>query len=590
MCVNYQKRHCSEVFNNMKKLISFFIGLFLPLNLLAADLPQILTDVDASLYEQIFMLQDREKIDTAIKVENQIADKLLMNEVLYQRYISDTYRTRGAEIAAWMEKYSDMPGAVRMEKLAKIKQASVRRARVPNIMTAAEPIETAQSETWTAKKYSGSTDKKINEFKRAIRTGSTKIARQILEDKKFRKKISESDYGRLAGRLSYIYYTNGEMELAKKWGFVASDANSEYGLWAMGLLYFKEENYAESQKYFSRILDLPQINNARKTEAAFWAGRAADFAGKRDVAKKYWRIAATYPMAFYGALSATMLGQKPEYEFFENQATDEDYAELAETKYGRMALALIQVGRKDRAEEYLKYLITPKATDRVLHAVNSVATEFNMARLSVQSASVIKDRGILEIDDDIIYSAQYPLPDWEPLGGWSIDRALLLAITKQESNFRVSAKSGAGANGVMQLMPSTAKRVARANKVDLSQMDMSNPEHNMFLGQQYIVDLLSHDRVENSIIKMLAAYNAGMGTMVKFEKTFYTYDPLLYIESFPAYETRSYIKRVMSNLWLYRARLNQPLTSMEELANGNWPLYNSEDEYVQQQILERMTI
>ena len=213
-----------------------------------------------------------------------------------------------------------------------------------------------------------------------------------------------------------------------------------------------------------------------------------------------------------------------------------------------------------------------------------------MPRVSIQYASVIRDRGILEIDDDIIYSAQYPLPDWEPMGGWSIDRALLLAITKQESNFRVSAKSGAGANGVMQLMPSTAKRVARANKLDINQMDMSNPEHNMFLGQQYIVDLLAHPSVENSIIKMLAAYNAGMGTMVKFEKSFYTYDPLLYIESFPAYETRSYIKRVMSNLWLYRARLSQPLTSMQDLANGNWPLYNSEDEYVQQQIAERMTI
>ena len=62
-----------------------------------------------------------------------------------------------------------------------------------------------------------------------------------------------------------------------------------------------------------------------------------------------------------------------------------------------------------------------------------------------------------------------------------------------------------------------------------------------------------------------AVFYAGMGTMVKFEKSFYTYDPLLYIESFPAYETRSYIKRVMSNLWLYRARLGQPLTSMEEL-------------------------
>lgn len=553
-------------------------------------MPQILTDVDASLYQQVFDLQDKEKINTAINVQSQIADNLLMNEVLYQRYISDTYRTRGKEIAIWMERYYDMPGAARMEKLAKIKQATVRKAKVPAIMSGSESIETAQSETWTAKKYSGSAEKKINEFKRAIRSGSTKVAREILENKSFKKKLTESDYGRLAGRLSFIYYTNGEMELAKKWGFVASDANSEYGLWAMGLLYFKEDNYAESQKYFSRILDLPQINNARKTEAAFWAGRAADFKGDRDVAKKYWRIAATHPMAFYGALSATMLGQTPQYEFFEQDATDEDFAELANTKYGKMALALLQVGRKDRAEEYLRYLITSKTSDRVLHAVNAIATAYGLPRVSVQSASVIKDRGILEIDDDIIYSAQYPLPDWEPMGGWSIDRALLLAITKQESNFRVSAKSGAGANGVMQLMPSTAKRVARANKLDITQMDMSNPEHNMFLGQQYIVDLLAHERVENSIIKMLAAYNAGMGTMVKFEKSFYTYDPLLYIESFPAYETRSYIKRVMSNLWLYRARLNQPLKSMEELANGNWPLYNSEDEYVQQQIAERMTI
>ena len=81
-----------------------------------------------------------------------------------------------------------------------------------------------------------------------------------------------------------------------------------------------------------------------------------------------------------------------------------------------------------------------------------------------------------------------------------------------------------------------------------------------------------------------------MGTLIKFEKNFSTYDPLLYIESFPAYETRNYIKRVMSNMWLYRARLNQPLTSMEELANGVWPLYNTQDEYVRHQIENRMGV
>lgn len=564
----------------------------MPIGAIAADLPNIdvLSDADASLYTQIFLLQSEEEISAAQKLEKQLTDPLLMNEVLFQRYISDTYRTRGKELTAWMEKYYDMPGADRMVKLAKIKQASVRKAYIPRTISGGASIETAQSETWTEKKYTGDTNTKINKFKRAIRSGSTKTARQILEDSSFKKKLTESDYGRLAGRLSFIYYTNGEFELAKKWGFVASDAKSEYGMWAMGLLYFKEEKYAESKKYFSAILDLPQINNARKTEAAFWAGRAADANGERSEAKKYWKIAAAHPMAFYGALSSVMLGNTPKYEFFEQDCTDEDIDALRETKYGKRTLALLQVGQKDRAELYLKYMITSKVTDRTLHAINSIATVYGLPRVSIQASSLIQDRGILEIDDNIIYSAQYPLPDWEPMGGWSIDRALLLAITKQESGFRTNATSGAGANGLMQIMPSTAKKVARENKVNMSEIDMSKPEHNMFLGQQYIVDLLAHPNINNNIIKMLAAYNAGMGTLVDFEKMFETYDPLLYIESFPTYETRSYIKRVMSNMWLYRARLDQPLTTMKDLANGEWPLYNSEDEYVQKQIADRMSI
>ncbi|MDE6571278.1 MAG: lytic transglycosylase domain-containing protein [Alphaproteobacteria bacterium] len=573
----------------MKKIIFLLIACVMPVMTFASELPSILTDADASIYAQIFDLQSREKIDAAMRLERQLTDSLLMNEVLYQRYISKTYHTRGKEIAAWMNKYYDMPGAERMVALAKIKKATVRSAKLPRTVTGTS-IETAQSETWTQKKYTGDTDKKITQFKRAIRSGSTKTARLILQDSAFRRKLTESDYGRLAGRLAYIYYTNGEYELAKKWGFVASDADSEYGLWTMGLLYFKEEKFRESQKYFSAILDLPQINNARKIEAAFWAGRAADANDDRKSAKKYWSIAAAHPMAFYGALSATMLGERPRYEFFEQDCSDEDMDALRETKYGKMALALLQVGQKGRAEEYLKLLITSRASDRTLHAVNSVATVYGLPRVSIQASGVIKDRGILEIDDDIIYSAQYPLPDWEPMGGWSIDRALLLAITKQESGFKTNAKSTAGANGLMQLMPGTAKLVARQNKMKLSDIDMSKPEHNMFLGQQHIVDLLAHPNINNNIIKMLASYNAGMGTVVKFEKSFETSDPLLYIESFPAYETRGYIKRVMSNLWLYRARLNQPLTSMEELADGHWPLYNSEDEYVQKQIADRMSI
>ena len=565
----------------MKKIVAFIFTLFVPVMLYASSPTiDVLSDVDESLYTQIFMLQDSEKFSVAQKLEHQLSDPILMNEVLYQRYFSKTYHTKGAEVQAWMKKYNDMPGAARVEKLSKLKKVSVNPARVPNMLSGGMSIETAQSETWTAKQYSGATDKSITKFKKAIRSGSTKTARNILEDKSFKRKLNESDYGRLAGRLAYVYYTNGEYELAKKWGFVASDAESEYGLWTMGLLYFKEQKYKESEKYFSKILQLKQINNARKTEAAFWAGRAADMRDERSKARDYWKIAATHPMAFYGALAATMMGNVPEYEFFEQEFTDDDVEELRRDKYGKIALALLQTDRRDRAEAYLKYMITSKVSDRSLHAINAIATAYGLSRVAILASGVIRDRGILEIDDDVIYSAQYPLPDWEPMGGWSIDRALLLAIIKQESGFRTNVKSGAGANGLMQIMPGTAKLVARANKVKMSDIDMSNPEHNMFLGQQYIVDLLMHPNINNNIIKMLVAYNAGMGSLVKFEKSFDTTDPLLYIESFPAYETRGYIKRVMANLWLYRARLNQPLTTLKVLADSEWPLYNSEDEYV----------
>ena len=574
----------------MRKIIAIFIGVLFVGTAYAKPVIDVLTDSDAEIYQQIFLLQGKEKIDSAKKLESKLTDKILMNEVLYQRFFSKTYRTRGAEISSWMNKYYDMPGAVRVEKLSKIKKVKVRKPVVYSSLTGKSNGETAQSETWTTKTYSKNTDKQITAFKRAIRSGSTKRARNILEDKKFKKALTSVDYGRLAGRLAYIYYTNGELELAKKWGFVAADANSEYGLWTMGLLYYKDGMYKEAEQYFSKILDLKQINDARKIEAAFWAGRSADANDDMDAAKKYWEIGAEHPMAFYGALSATMLGRTPEYEFFEQDCTDEDIETLRELKLGKVALALLQVGRNERAEQYLKSLITARASDKTLHAINSVATAYDLPRIAIQISGVVRDRGILEIDDDIIYSAQYPLPDWEPMGGWSIDRALLFAITKQESGFRTTAKSGVGANGVMQLMPGTAKLVAHKNKIKWSDVDMSKPEHNMFLGQQYIVDLLQQPVIDNSIIKMLAAYNAGIGNVQKFEKTFNTYDPLLYIESFPAYETRGYIKRVLSNLWLYRARLNQPLTSMQELANGQWPLYTSEDEYVQRQMENTLSI
>ncbi|MCL2748598.1 MAG: lytic transglycosylase domain-containing protein [Alphaproteobacteria bacterium] len=552
----------------------------------ASSLPQILSESDVAVYTEIFQLQTAEKIDAAKKLDATIEDKILMQEVLFQRYTSKTYKSRGVEIVEWMKSYYDQPGADRMHKLAQIKKTSARAPKLPTLAIGTGDTA-AKSETWTTKNYGGDAGVKIKKFKNSLTHGNTKNARLILEEKGFKKSVSNADWGRLAGRLAFVYYTNGEFDWAKKFGEQSAEQLSEYGLWTMGLMAFKDGEFSDSLAHFESLTELQHINDARKIEAAFWAGRAAEMSGSRDIAKKHWKTAAEKPQMFYGALSAAMLGQTPKYKFFDKEYSDEDIEELSNTGYGKTALALLQIGDKVAAEKYLRLLLTHNASDKLLHAVYSVASSEELPRVSMQAAGLVRDRGIMEIDNNVIFSAQYPLPDWEPMGGWSIDRALLFAITRQESGFKATAESNKGAKGVMQLMPKTAKQVAKRNDVSMSDLNISKPEHNMFLGQQYIVDLLGLPNVENNIIKMLASYNSGNGAMAKFEKNFETSDPLLYIESFPNVETRNYIKRVISNLWLYRARLKQPLTSLEDLANGKWPLYSSEDEFVRNQIARR---
>ena len=103
--------------------------MFLPFAAYASRTLDVLSDADASLYTQIFILQSNEKIDTSIKLQKQLEDNLLLNEVLFQRYTSKTYHTKGVEVTEWMNKYYDMPGADRMAKLANIKKVTVRKSK-----------------------------------------------------------------------------------------------------------------------------------------------------------------------------------------------------------------------------------------------------------------------------------------------------------------------------------------------------------------------------------------------------------------------------------------------------------------------------
>ncbi|MCL2629813.1 MAG: lytic transglycosylase domain-containing protein [Alphaproteobacteria bacterium] len=563
----------------MKRIIIIFFAMLFSFSANAINLPTILSDEDAEIYREIFRLQDANRFEAAAKLESKLSDKILMGEVLYQRYMARGYISSLTELNRWMANYSRHPGAETIHRLARRKggtNLTTRAPQTPTLLAARD--DKAMSETFTSGTYSKAINGRIAEFRRHLRRGKTLNARNVLEEPAVKRALSPADYGRLAGRLAFIYYTDGRFDLAGEWGHIAAEAGSEYGLWTMGLLSFKDERFEAAAEYFAKILDLKHIGDARKIEAGFWAGRAAAAAGNDRAAKRFWRDSSRNPQSFYGALSVKMLGGKPKFQFFEEELNRSDLAEIMKHSHGMRGLALMQIDQHASAERHFRFLMTNDASDRLLHAVHTLAKNHDLPRTALQLGRITREKGILEIDPGVISAAQYPIPNWDPLKGWSVDRALVFAIIRQESAFAPAARSHAGAQGVMQLMPKTARNVARQNRINLNALDLHDPNHNVYLGQTLINKLLARSHIDNNLIKLLASYNAGEGRMLNWERRFTTNDPLLYIESFPAYETREYIKLVMSNLWLYRARLDQPLTTMTYLAEGKWPIHSSYDD------------
>jgi len=141
----------------------------------------------------------------------------------------------------------------------------------------------------------------------------------------------------------------------------------------------------------------------------------------------------------------------------------------------------------------------------------------------------------------------------------AIDKAAVYAITRQESRFQVDAVSSAGARGLMQLMPGTAKETAAKVGVDYSASRLvTDGAYNALLGSTYLAAQLN--RFNGSLVLAAAAYNAGAGNASKWISAYGDprsdkVDPVVWVELIPFQETRKYVQRVLGNYLVYRTRL-----------------------------------
>ena len=298
---------------------------------------------------------------------------------------------------------------------------------------------------------------------------------------------------------------------------------------------------------------------------AFWAARAHLFAHRPDAVTRWLTVAAGAPETFYGLLARRILGLPMPFHWDLTEADQAAVAAVNNSSEGQSASALIAAGAYDRAERLLRSLAADGRSE-LAHGAMIVAENAGMADLAFRLHRVLASYGIE------FQRAAYPVPRWRPEGGFSTDRALVYALMRQESNFNPGAVSRAGARGVMQLMPATARFVARTTGFPGGAAQYRRPEVSIALGERYLELLLADDSVGPDLFLLTAAWNGGPANVERWRRDPQAYDdPLLFIETIPFGETRAFIEHVLANLWIYRHRLGVDSPSLDALAAGQWP-------------------
>ncbi len=562
---------------NIILLIYFFCLAFVFNNAQARDsrfefLPQILSDNDINLYKQIFELQKKDKFKEADELIKKLNDKILLSYVLSMRYLqSSKYISSKQELKNWLDNYQEHPHAKKVYNLAKKKKAS-------GIISPEHFGFPGSYENYGFLKAEDDasliTKKIFANFRSNLLKGRTKSARLILEDANTKNKLINKDYDKLAGYLGFSYFLDKEYGLAHKWATSSVNRTSTpIGLWASGLVSWQQKDYKNAGDYFAKLAKDKKSSSWLKSAGAFWAYRSYQKDKNYKKADEYLNLAAEYPYTFYGCVALKNIEGDLNFNWSKKikfEVEKEDLAELKNYDIGKRAIALLEIGQYSYAEKefqglYLKLPIEMKYI--LLEAAESLELPYLSYKISEYLAHTEGYENL---------SGFYPLAHWQPKDGWQVDKALMLAFARQESGFNTEAMSRAGAKGLMQVMPRTAAYIAKNKSLRSKNGILFEPEYNLYLGQKYIMYLMSYPHIRNNLLYLAAAYNAGPGNLKKWQKRAQGIDdPFLFIETLPSRETRNYVKKVMANLWIYSSKLNRPMPSLDEIAIGKWPSYAS---------------
>ncbi|HWW57993.1 MAG TPA: lytic transglycosylase domain-containing protein, partial [Sphingopyxis sp.] len=269
---------------------------------------------------------------------------------------------------------------------------------------------------------------------------------------------------------------------------------------------------------------------------------------------------------FYGLLAVETLGVETNAQRENVRADRSAWRALEDLPNVRAAMAFAEIGEDTYAGTLLRHqalIGDARQHEQLLAMAGALSlpeTQLYLAHNTPQGRKLAAQ-------------TRYPQPKWEPNGGWKVDPALVFAHTLQESRFQRTVVSPAGAFGLMQVRPGTARDIARW-RGDSGTGDLRIPAVNMDMGQSYLQYLSRDPSTGGQLPKVIAAYNAGPAPIARWQSEIRDNgDPLLYMESIPYWETRGYVGIVLRNYWMYEAQQGKPSVSRAALAQGKWPRF-----------------
>jgi soluble lytic murein transglycosylase len=322
--------------------------------------------------------------------------------------------------------------------------------------------------------------------------------------------------------------------------------------WMRGWLYYAFLNQPTTAVTpFINVYESAKLPISR-ARGSYWAGRALEASGKKQEANGWYQKAALFPTTFFGQLAHQHL--KPNTPLPLPHSSPPSQAQL-NLFVSKTPLA-VQLRRFSQARQ--AGLLWPILAHNVIHnpapeyGANMAAVAYALGEyaLAINIAKEAQNKGVYA-------AALYPtvtLPK-----GIAIDPALALAIARQESRFDRSARSPADARGLMQVLPSTARLVAKSHGIPYNVASLYQAHYNVTIGSHYMRGVLS--RFRGSLVLAIAAYNAGPSRPDQWLDRFgnLTSDyrrNVQWTEMIPFGETRNYVQRVLENYHVYRHLLS----------------------------------